>query len=154
MEESKYINKKWDLETMKKRLENLKKIIPENSVELQISLAKLETDDELDALYIAYYRLKDVHSKIKRKTFGKPKDVKYEQKCRWTDAWDYTWDVTTRDWTYSYNAIPFTTAIDYTNYYYPATLGSTITTVNDSIITTALATNYADTITTTTWTHA
>jgi hypothetical protein len=38
------------------------------------------TDDKLDAMYLAYYDLKDKYCKIDRRKFGKPKKVNYKSK--------------------------------------------------------------------------
>ena len=110
-----YIEKRWSKEVIEKRLENLKKIIPPSIVDAEITVAKIKADDELDALYLAYYSLKDSYCKIKRKTFGIPKNVKYTPK---RVAW-YS-----NDWSGWY-----TTDSDY---YYPttATTSATIYTYN------------------------
>jgi hypothetical protein len=80
-EKKNYINKRWSKEVMQKRLENLKKILPLGVVELQIELGKQKAEDELDALYIAYYALKDIYCKVKRNSFGTPNEVEYKPKC-------------------------------------------------------------------------
>jgi len=75
---STYINKKWSVEELRKRLENLKKITPSLVVDFQIAMAKTLTLDERDALYIAYYALKKKYSKINYSKFGGLKRVGYE----------------------------------------------------------------------------
>ena len=104
MEDSeKYIKKRWNLEQMKIRVENLKKVISAQVVDDAIRIAKYTTDDELDGLYIAYYRLKDEYSKIKRRWFGFPKLVDYKSRFKYIipkpsstvgfDPSEYTWTV-------------------------------------------------------------
>jgi hypothetical protein len=97
-----YVNKKWDLPTMEKKLELLKKVIPAEIVDLRIGSYLCYTEDRLDALYLAYYSLKDEYCKIKRRSFGEPKKVEYKPKTvkwydsnEWTISNDYTWTVTT-----------------------------------------------------------
>lgn len=96
-----YVNKRWDLPTMEKKLELLKKVIPAEIVNLRIDSYLCYADDRLDALYLAYYSLKDEFCKIKRRSFGEPKKVEYKPKTvKWYDsnAWttsDYTWTITT-----------------------------------------------------------
>ena len=78
---SEFIEKRWDLPTMEKRMENLKKVIDPFEVDLKINLyLSISTDDRLDALYLAYYDLKDKYCKLDRKKFGTPKKVDYKQK--------------------------------------------------------------------------
>ena len=99
-----YVNKRWDLPTMEKKLELLKKVIPAEIVGLRINSYLCYAEDRLDALYLAYYSLKDEYCKIKRRTFGEPKIVEYKPKTvkwdydygnnMWTTS-DYTWTVTT-----------------------------------------------------------
>ena len=99
-----FLNKKWDLPTMEKKLELLKKAIPAEIVDLRIGSYLCYTEDRLDALYLAYYSLKDEYCKIKRRSFGEPKIVEYKPKTikwetnfddnLWTTS-DYTWTITT-----------------------------------------------------------
>ena len=77
-----YINKKWDLPTMEKRIENLKKIISPGVVDWIVRYNLNRTDSRLDGLYLAYYELKDRYCKINRRAFGQPKKVKFEPKKR------------------------------------------------------------------------
>jgi hypothetical protein len=78
---SEFIEKRWDLPTMEKRMENLKKVIDPFEVDVKINLyLSTSTDDRLDALYLAYYDLKDKYCKLDRKKFGTPKKVDYKQK--------------------------------------------------------------------------
>ena len=104
-----YINKKWDLPTMEKRMENLKTVIDSNTVDAIIKHYDDIADNRLDALYLAYYHLKDIYCKIKRYSFGIPKDVEYNRKVKvsewyvsgtngnsvWWSPSDYTWTTTT-----------------------------------------------------------
>lgn len=76
-----YVNKIWDLPTMEKRMECLKKVIDPLEVDLRVNYyLSLFTDDKLDAMYLAYYDLKDKYCKIDVRKFGKPKTVDYKQK--------------------------------------------------------------------------
>lgn len=101
-----YVNKKWDLPTMEKKLELLKKVIPADIVDLRIGSYLSCIEDRLDALYLAYYSLKDEFCKIKRRSFGEPKIVEYKPKTiKWdydygNNMWatsNYTWTITTSD---------------------------------------------------------
>ena len=106
---SDYIEKRWNKEVMEKRLENLKKIIHHYFVDNEIRMAKNQTENELDALYIAYYNLKDRYCKIKRSSFGKPKKVGYVPKKKkigyyspyWDDDDDWSWTINGLYGTYS-----------------------------------------------------
>ena len=75
-----YMEKKWDLPKMEKKIELLKKIISEDEINSIIALYETCTDDRLDALYLAYYNLKDKYCKVKRTSFGTPKLINYSQK--------------------------------------------------------------------------
>ena len=78
---SEFIEKRWDLPTMEKRMECLKKVIDPFEVDLKINFyLSAFTDDKLDAMYLAYYDLKDKYCKIDRRKFGKPKTVNYKTK--------------------------------------------------------------------------
>ncbi len=104
-----YVNKRWDLPTMEVRMENLKKVINPHIVETSIAYYETIADNRLDALYLAYYQLKDDYCKIKRRTFGKPKNVQYKPKQStsgwytnnygngtiWWSPGDYTWNIST-----------------------------------------------------------
>lgn len=84
------------------KLNNLKKIINSTIVENQIIVSKSITDDETDALNIAYYSLKDVFSKIQRYKYGDVLSINYKPKI--TKIWynDY----------YAYNWTPLQTAFN------------------------------------------
>lgn len=123
-----YVNKKWDLPTMEVRMENLKKIIDPHIVETSIDYYENVADNRLDALYLAYYQLKDDYCKIKRRTFGRPKNVEYKPKPKqsqselymkgsssnsiWWSPGYYTWNITT-----SYSSSATTAAYSYNSYY-------------------------------------
>lgn len=65
-----YTNKKWDLDTMKIKIKNLKKIIPSTMIDSFLSLKLTNAKSELDAYYLTYYGLKDMYLKYKRSSFG------------------------------------------------------------------------------------
>ena len=121
-----YIEKRWSKEVLEKRLENLKKVISPGLVDLAIDDANTKTDNELDALYIAYYELKDKHCKLRRRAFGVPKIVGYVPKKKpigyYSPYWEYDdWD----DWSWTITGTYATTSSSgiYSNY-------STTTTTN------------------------
>lgn len=131
-----YINKRWDLPTMEKRMQCLKKIIDPVEVDSEILIGESTADNRLDALYIAYYNLKDRHCKIKRSVFGTPKIVEYKpREINWyavtdgNDVWwktnNYSWDTIYNPvYTYAYStaATPiYTTAANYTTGTYDVT---------------------------------
>ena len=112
-----YVNKRWDLPTMEKKLELLKKVIPAEIVDLRIGVNLCCTDDRLDALYLAYYSLKDEFCKIKRKSFGEPKIVEYKPK---TIKWDYDygnnmWTTSNYAWTITTSSTTTTSSYYWTN---------------------------------------
>lgn len=84
-----YVNKRWDLPVMEKKLENLKKIIPPGIVDGYIKKYENLADSKLDALYLAFYALKDVYCKVRRDSFGTPKTVEFKYKVRQSDPWYY-----------------------------------------------------------------
>lgn len=85
-----YVNKRWDLPVMEKRLENLKKIIPCTVVDSYIRKYENMADSKLDALYLAFYALKDTYCKVKRHTFGTPKMVDFKYKPVQSSQWYYS----------------------------------------------------------------
>ena len=115
---SNYIEKRWSKEVMEKRLENLKKVISPGLVGLAIDDANTKTDNELDALYIAYYELKDKYCKIKRSSFGKPKQVGYVPKKKKIGYYSTYWD-SDDDWSWTINGT-YTTATSSGIYTYNA----------------------------------
>ena len=119
-----YIEKRWSKEVLEKRLENLKKVIKPGYIEMAIRDAKQKTDNELDALYIAYYELKDKHCKLRRCSFGVPKQVGYVPKKKKLGYYSPYWD-DDDDWSWTINGTCATTSSSgiYSNY-------STTTTTN------------------------
>lgn len=77
------IKKRWNLEEMKIRVNNLKKVIDETLINIYYYRALEETDNELDALYMAYYDLKALLLKYKREVYGTVNEVEYEPKFDW-----------------------------------------------------------------------
>ena len=77
------IEKKWNLEQMRKRIENLKKVINSSLVDFSYLQALEKTDNELDVLYITFYRLKSLSLKYKRELYGTVNEVEYEPKFDW-----------------------------------------------------------------------
>ena len=83
------IEKRWNLEEMKIRIENLKKITKPALVSIYYASAKVKTDNELDALYITYYTLKSTLLKYNRGLYGRIKTVNYERKFDWNQYIDF-----------------------------------------------------------------
>lgn len=83
-----YVNKRWNEEQMKVRVENLKKVIPPNVVDFELLAAREKADKEIDALYIVYYTLRDRYCKIRRSAFGIPKYVDFTRKVV-TNSYEY-----------------------------------------------------------------
>ena len=65
---------------MRKRIENLKKVINSCIVDSYYFQALEKTDNELDALYITFYKLKSLSLKYKRELYGSVNEVQYEPK--------------------------------------------------------------------------
>lgn len=94
---------------MRKRIENLKKVINSSLVDFYYFQALEKTDNELDALYITFYRLKNLSLKYKRELYGTVNEVEYEPKFDWgkylneylKGYYDYT---STTSYTYSSRA--------------------------------------------------
>lgn len=63
---------------MERRMENLKKVIPEIEVEFAITKYSCIAKNRLDALYLAYFDLKDKFCKIDRRNFGTVKQIEFE----------------------------------------------------------------------------
>lgn len=80
MEENKFVEKKWSMEQIVIRLENLKKIIDPFIINMKIHECKALCDSEYDALYMAFYKLKDQYSRLPRIKFGAPKPIAYTPK--------------------------------------------------------------------------
>ena len=83
------IEKRWNLEEMKIRIENLKKITSSALVSIYYANAKAKTDNELDALYITYYALKNRLLKYNRGSYGRIKTVNYARKYDWNQYIDF-----------------------------------------------------------------
>lgn len=83
------IEKRWNLEEMKIRVENLKKITYPAFVSFYYANAKVKTDNELDALYLTYYGLKNTLLKYNRGSYGRIKTVNYERKFDWNQYIDF-----------------------------------------------------------------
>lgn len=75
-----FVPKKWSLDIIRKRIENLKKKYNENYINgiLRYFLAK--TDNECDALYLTYYHIKRCNRRYDASTFGKIRQVEYSEK--------------------------------------------------------------------------
>ncbi len=85
--EVEYIDKKWDLETMKIKFKNLEKIIPLTTIITLLSISRTKAKSELDAYYLTYYKLKDMFLKYKRLSFGDTtKNVKETITFDWDEA--------------------------------------------------------------------
>lgn len=122
--ECNYIRKKWDKETMLKMLDRLRSTLPEGCVDDELRHAFSITDSEIDALYIAYYNLKDSFCPLSRHSFGKPKRVFYIPKNLYDDITLYSsWynispsiynTVTITDLVDTTTAPTFTTSSNYT----------------------------------------
>ena len=104
------IEKKWNLEQMRKRIDNLKKVINSSIVDFYFFQSLEKTDNELDALYITFYKLKSLALKYKRELYGFVNEVQYEPKfdCnRYLNEYLYAhsndWSSTTATHTYSYS---------------------------------------------------
>ena len=119
-----YVKKKWDLHTMEKKLESLKKVIPAGIVDFEINNFSSVAEDRLDALYLAYYAFKDMYCKVSRSTFGKPKIVKYEPKKSQDNTYWYSlngndWSTSSNSWTISYESTGlYTTSTTTSGYLY------------------------------------
>ena len=131
---SEYIEKRWDLPTMEKRMECLKKVIDPFEVDLKINFyLSTFTDDKLDAMYLAYYDLKDKYCKIDERNFGKQKRVDYKSKnigmvtTSYVDTY-LTEPATSSSWYYS-----DTTTGAYNVYWEPSNYTWTVTTAANTL---------------------
>lgn len=105
------------------KLNNLKKIINPTIVENQIIASKSITDDETDALNIAYYSLKDAFSKIQRYKYGVVLSIDYKPKTIRIWYNDYTTNnvyttINAYDWTPLQTASYTTSISTYSTCYY------------------------------------
>lgn len=124
-----YINKKWDLPVMEKRLENLKKIIPCTIVDAYIRKYENIAYSKLDALYLAFYALKDTYCKVKRHTFGTPKMVDFKYKPVQSSQWYYS--------NYGLADSIYGTAADISDSYWNYAASTSAVTANTWTVTTA-----------------
>lgn len=99
------------------KLNNLKKIINPTIVENQIISSKSITDDETDALNIAYYSLKDAFSKIQRYKYGAVLSIDYKPKTIRIWYNDYKTTNNAYYWNASQTASYTTSSNYYTCYY-------------------------------------
>lgn len=130
-----YIRKKWDRETMLKMLDRLRSTLPEGCVDDELRHAFNITDSEIDALYIAYYNLKDSFCPLSRHSFGKPKRVFYIPKNLYDDITLYS------SW---YNISPST----YNTFITTTTTASTFT-ISSNYTTATIDDDYWDVMTVT-----
>ena len=89
--------RKWCEKDIRIKLENLKKILGSYVVDREISLQGFYTDNVCDQLNMAYYSLKNRHSKIHRWKYGVTRQVDYEPKkyYEWLGGLDNSWTITT-----------------------------------------------------------
>lgn len=105
------IEKKWNLEQMEKRIENLKKVCGESMVLFLYRQALDKTDDKLDALYLTFYTLKSLRLRYKREVYGVVNNVDYKPKFDWyrysneyySSNHSNDWSSATATFTYSYS---------------------------------------------------
>ncbi len=82
-----YAKKKWDLDTMKIKIKNLKKIIPFATIDTFLYVNLMNAKSELDAYYLTYYELKDMFLKYKRSSFGDTtKNIKKVLEFDWENS--------------------------------------------------------------------
>lgn len=98
--------RKWCEKDIRIKLENLKKRLGSYIVDREISLQGHYTDNVCDQLNMAYYSLKNKHSKIYRWKYGIVRHVDFEPKKRndyyeWNGIVDNSWTITTTSATYS-----------------------------------------------------
>ena len=101
---SEFIEKRWDLPTMERRVENLKKVINSDEVESRLNFyLSCLTDNRLDALYLTYYSLKGKYSNVNKINIGSVKPVSYGPKKPLipnTDAyWWFPYGSSNHNWT-------------------------------------------------------
>ena len=72
--------RKWSEKDIRIKLTNLAKILGMLNVQAEIQWQKKYTDNECDAMNLAYYSLKNKFSKIQRNTFGFVRTPEYEPK--------------------------------------------------------------------------
>ena len=72
------IKKRFNLSQMRIMMENLRNLLGNIEVDMEIASCSSLSDNELDVLYLAYYNLKGRHLKYNRSIFGKIAQVEYE----------------------------------------------------------------------------
>lgn len=101
------IEKKWNLEQMEKRIENLKKVCGESMVLFLYRQALDKTDDKLDALYLTFYGIKSLRLRYKREVYGVVNNVDYKPKFDWdkyiNEYYSNDWSSTTATYAYNYS---------------------------------------------------
>jgi len=107
------IEKKWNLEQMEKRIENLKKACGESMVLFIYRQALDKTDDKLDALYLTFYALKSLRLRYKREVYGVVNNVDYKPKFDWDRYINEYLSVHSNDW----SSTPATFTYSYSTYY-------------------------------------
>ena len=100
MEDTNFVKKPWDIEQMRKRVDNLKKRLGPTIVEIYLYQSFNKTNNELDALYLTYYGLKERCLKYRRCVFGRVKEVQFKRKV--DNKWYYVdYDNIIGDYTYT-----------------------------------------------------
>lgn len=113
--------KKWKLEEIKIRIENLKKVIPECIVNTYVSFNISLCEDECDAYNKTYYDLKEKYLRYNRRVFGIVQNMPYKLKKNNIFTFPYYNYSTFNDNVqyYSYNGIQYAYSTDsyaYTNF--------------------------------------
>lgn len=102
---------------MKKRLENLKKVVDGNLISYHYFQALGKTDNELDALYLTYYDLKRDVLRYNRCVFGVVNEIDYAPKINWNE-YKSLYDYNASDISYTTSYVTSPTNIYYTNQAY------------------------------------
>lgn len=82
-----FIKKRWPLENIRKRVENIKKIVGERSVDSTLEYYLKVAVNEYDALYLTYYHFKMWHCKLIYSTNWNLKPVGYNPRFNETFDW-------------------------------------------------------------------
>ena len=82
-----FIKKRWPLENIRKRVENIKKIVGERSVDSTLEYYLKVAANEYDALYLTYYHFKMWHCKLIYSTNWNLKPVGYNPRFNNTFDW-------------------------------------------------------------------
>ena len=110
--------KKWKLEEIKIRIENLKKVIPEYIINTYVSFNISLCEDECDAYNKTYYDLKEKYLRYNRRVFGIVQNMPYKLKKNNIFTFPYYSTFNDNVQYYSYNGIQYAYSIDsytYTN---------------------------------------